>query len=65
MALEKEDLKQIKGIVEESVGDLFDAVAKGFESVDKRFNENDAAHRRFNARLDTIETDLANLQRSS
>lgn len=63
MALTKSDLKQIKRFINDAVEELAQLVSKGFTDVYKRFDQNDAAHRQMNARLDLIERDLSDLKK--
>lgn len=76
MPLDKNDIKQIKAIVDESfnqlsimIGNAFDHVDKRFNHIekrldthDKRFDQHDQQFRNINARLDLIEIDLSNLR---
>lgn len=73
MTFAESDLSQLKEFIEEAVENGLDGfgsiVAKGFEGNDrqfqrvfKRLDQNDAAHRRFDARLDVIEHDITDLR---
>lgn len=77
MALLKKDLAQIKGVVHDEVENLARIVARGFEQVDRRFEQVDkrlelidkkieqidVEIRHINARLDTIEHDIADIRK--
>ncbi|MDP3947160.1 MAG: hypothetical protein Q8Q41_00520 [bacterium] len=54
MALAKEDLQKIKGVVHGEVENLAHIIAKGFEGVDKRFEQVDK-------RFDKLEVEVAHI----
>ncbi len=77
MALTKQDIGQIKGVVHGEIENLARIVAKGFEQVDKRFEQVDKRFEQVdkhfekvenelsfsNARLNTLERDVAEIKR--
>ncbi len=63
MPLTKKDLSQIKGVVHDEVENLARIVARGFGLVDKRFEQVDGKLGHIDARLDTIEHDIADIRK--
>lgn len=67
MALEKEDLKQIREIVTEVVDKKIDSfaivVAKSFVKVDERFDQIDKRFERVEYKIGLLQTDVKAIQR--
>ena len=63
MALTKKDLSQIKGVVHGEIENLAKIVARGFEGVDKRFEQVDGRLSHISARMDAMERDVSEIRK--